>query len=268
MTEKTVQFEDAVEQQGFVQLPRAVLLNKEISHGAKLLWAVLAGFAWQDECCYPGQQRIADDLGVSIRTMRTWLRELEKAELVTVIRRGLKKTNLYLLRKVADPDRKQAADQERQQVADKVEAEEVEAETTNGGVVDEVFRHYLNAFPNKRQKKADEGQRKTIRNALEFGTADELKTCIDACAASDWHQKRGKYEGRDGSKHNSLSLILAPKTRGKNYPSGRSQREQIDYWLARTEDPAPTDQTAWDDYNRRLADYQLGEGPHPGEPPR
>jgi hypothetical protein len=133
--------------------------------------------------------------------------------------------------------------------------------------VTEIFAHYLAAFPRKRQTKADEGQRKVIRKALEVADADEIKRCIDLCAASEWHQKEGIYKNRAGGKHDALSLILAPKTRGSNYPSGRSQREQIDFWLGRDDTPTGPTQAERDEWNLAIAHFQNGDGPDPGPAP-
>lgn len=231
--EKTVEFEDGWDQGGYVQLPNALLFSG-LSDGAIRLWAALAYHAREKEECWPGQAGLAKNLGCSEARVRARLKELEEAGLIEVRRPGQGKVNRYRLIRRSRTSKNGGLEPPKPlDEVDKSEVEVVFKETTSCDEVDSVFQHYLSAFPNKRQKRADEGQRKVIRNALKFGTADELKACIDANAASDWHQKRGADANRDGGKHNSLSLILAPKRPGPNYPSGRSQREQIDYWLAR-----------------------------------
>lgn len=270
---KSVRFESEWEQAGFVKLPRPVLYHPELSQGAKLLYAALAGHAWEDEACWPGQEGLAVNLGAAVSTVRRWTRELEQAGLIAVEQRGMHLTNRYVLLShspMSVPDRSRVSGQDRPPMSDEVEAEGIETESNSCDEVEEVFAHYLSAFPNKRQKKADEGQRKVIRNALKVATADELKRCIDACACSDWHQRRGEHENRAGGKHNSLSLILAPKSRGANYPSGRTQREQIDYWLARESKGG----MSGEERERRIEEwvearniYANGEGPDPGATP-
>lgn len=251
--DKTVRFEDEQDQQGYVMLPNTILFSG-LSDGAVRVYAALIHHAREKEECWPGQARLAGMIGISEARIRVRLRELEDAGLIAIRKPGQGKTNRYIIRRSRTSI---SGGLEPPKTNDKGEEEKKTKETTNGGVVDEIFNHYLSAFPKKRQKKADAGQRKTILNALEHGTADELKKCIDLCAASEWHQQGG---------HNSISLILAPKTRGKNYPSGRSQREQIEFWLSR--DTAPKkDRSEWEAWNFAMAKYEAGEGEHPGPEP-
>ena len=39
--------------QGFTQLPRFVLKDKKLSFGARLTYAVLLSYAWQEDSCFP-----------------------------------------------------------------------------------------------------------------------------------------------------------------------------------------------------------------------
>lgn len=88
---------DPVTRHGFTQVPNFILTKKEISVGAKLAYAMLLKYAWQDDACFPGQVRLADDMGATDRSVRTYLKELETAELLEITQRGLGKTNLYRL---------------------------------------------------------------------------------------------------------------------------------------------------------------------------
>lgn len=122
--EKSVRFADATYQAGFTQIPNAVLRDPNLSVAARFTYGLLASFAWEDESCYPGQKRLAADTGVSERSLRTYIEELEAKGLVTVTRRGLRQTNRYTLHtpseaaNVADQDRKPASDQERNSASD------------------------------------------------------------------------------------------------------------------------------------------------------
>lgn len=82
---------------GFTMVPNFLLTNKALSVGAKLAYAMLLKYAWSDDACYPGQQKLADDMGAGERSIRTYLKELEDERLLEVTQRGLGKTNLYRL---------------------------------------------------------------------------------------------------------------------------------------------------------------------------
>lgn len=82
---------------GFTQVPNFVLTNKDLSVGGKLAYAMLLKYAWSDDACYPGQAKLAADMGAGERSIRTYLNELETAGFLEVTQRGLGRTNLYKL---------------------------------------------------------------------------------------------------------------------------------------------------------------------------
>ena len=88
-------FRDPATARGFTTMPNWVFRLDGPSPGAKLLYGLLLSYAWQEERCWPGQRRLAADLRVAERTIRTWLAELVDARLITVQRRGLNRTNMY-----------------------------------------------------------------------------------------------------------------------------------------------------------------------------
>src|ERR1017187_6352390 len=88
---------DPITRHGFTQVPNFVLTKKEISVGAKLAYAMLLKYAWGDNACFPGQLKLADDMGAGERSVRTYLKELETANILEIKQRGLGKTNLYRL---------------------------------------------------------------------------------------------------------------------------------------------------------------------------
>ncbi len=104
MDERDIIVEDESWRVGFTQVPNVVLRNPSISMGAKVAYGVLLSYAWQDGSCFPGQERMARDMGVTARSVRTYLAELEKAGIIDIVQRGLNKTNLYRLpRLTGDP---------------------------------------------------------------------------------------------------------------------------------------------------------------------
>ena len=89
---------DAFTEKGFTQVPNAVLRAKKISMGAKMTYAALLSYAWNDDYCFPGQQRLADDIGVSRQTANEYIQELKRKGYVNIIRKGQGRPNLYELK--------------------------------------------------------------------------------------------------------------------------------------------------------------------------
>jgi hypothetical protein len=88
---------DPVTRHGFTQVPNFILTKKDLSVGAKLAYAMLLKYAWDNDACFPGQVKLAEDMGAGERSVRTYLKELETAGLLEIKQRGLGKTNLYRL---------------------------------------------------------------------------------------------------------------------------------------------------------------------------
>jgi len=89
---------DFISQKGYTLIPNYVLLTKGLSPYAKLVYAMLLSYAWGEKNnSFPGQVALAEDCGFSERTVRSAIHELEDKGFVTVIQRGLGKTNVYIL---------------------------------------------------------------------------------------------------------------------------------------------------------------------------
>jgi DNA-binding transcriptional ArsR family regulator len=88
---------DAVTAQGFTQVPNFLLKSTKLSAGDKMTFAMLLSYAWQNDFCFPGQVRLAKDLGLSDRSVRTHLKSLQSIGLLAIQRRGQGKTNIYEL---------------------------------------------------------------------------------------------------------------------------------------------------------------------------
>src|ERR1700738_544997 len=82
---------DPVTLHGFTQVPNFILSKKELSVGGKLVYAMLLKYAWADDACFPGQVKLAEDMGAGERSVRTYLKELEGASLLEITQRGLGK---------------------------------------------------------------------------------------------------------------------------------------------------------------------------------
>jgi hypothetical protein len=88
---------DPATRHGFTQVPNFILTKEGVSVGAKLAYAMLLKYAWGDDGCFPGQAKLAEDMGAGERSVRTYLKELEAGGLLEITQRGLGKTNLYRL---------------------------------------------------------------------------------------------------------------------------------------------------------------------------
>src|SRR4051812_29011549 len=86
---------------GFSQLPRAILRAQGLSDKAKIVYALLLDYAWQQGSCFPGQARLAEDLHTTERTIRRALDELKHFKLVAWKRRGFTRTNVYYILSLA-----------------------------------------------------------------------------------------------------------------------------------------------------------------------
>ncbi len=88
---------DAFTESGFTQVPNAILRSKKISPGAKLAYAGLLSYAWNKESCFPGQDTLGGDIGVTRQTVNEYIKELKTKGFIRVTRRGQGRSNLYEL---------------------------------------------------------------------------------------------------------------------------------------------------------------------------
>ena len=93
---------DALTRGGYTRVPNHVLTSSDVSPGAKLVYAMLLRYAWQNDFCFPGQERLAKDMGAGERSVRNYLQELERQSFIEVRRRGQGRSNLYTLHLTVD----------------------------------------------------------------------------------------------------------------------------------------------------------------------
>src|SRR5437870_2206803 len=89
---------DILTAKGFTQVPNHLLVSEKLSPGAKLAYAMLLKYAWQHDYCFPGQERLAKDMGVTDRSVRTYLRELEAQKFINIKQQGQGRPNFYVLK--------------------------------------------------------------------------------------------------------------------------------------------------------------------------
>ncbi len=86
---------DIATQRGWTGVPNFILEGKGISIGAKITYAMLLKYAREMDECFPGQERLAKDMGNGTRSVVRYIAELEEVGLITIERRGQGRPNLY-----------------------------------------------------------------------------------------------------------------------------------------------------------------------------
>ena len=99
LKEKNLQLDtvNPVLQGGFTQVPNFILKDPTISVGSKVAYAMFLSYAWHNDSCFPGQDRLAEDMGLTRVRVTQLISELEDAGLVSIQRRGQGKTNIYTI---------------------------------------------------------------------------------------------------------------------------------------------------------------------------
>ncbi len=88
---------DPVSAGGFTQVPNFIINHKGLSPTAKIVYAKLLSYAWHNNRVFPGQDTLAEELGMVRKTVYTALTELQREGFLEVERRGLGLTNTYKL---------------------------------------------------------------------------------------------------------------------------------------------------------------------------
>ena len=98
-TSANIQFDraDPISQHGFTQLPNFILRDAKLSAGAKVVYAMFLSYGWHNNFCFPGQETLAADMGLTRPRVTQLIGELERAHLISIERRGQGKTNVYII---------------------------------------------------------------------------------------------------------------------------------------------------------------------------
>ena len=89
---------DPISAGGFTQVPNFLLKDPKISANAKVVYSMLLSYAWNNDRVFPGQDRMATDIGTSQPTIARAVKELEDNGWLEIQRRGQGKTNVYILK--------------------------------------------------------------------------------------------------------------------------------------------------------------------------
>jgi len=86
---------DPLTQRGFTQIPNIILKTDKLTGGAKLAYTMLLSYAMQKDQCFPGQDRLGVDMGMSRQSANKYVMELNQKGFVNIKRRGQGRSNLY-----------------------------------------------------------------------------------------------------------------------------------------------------------------------------
>jgi biotin operon repressor len=82
---------------GFAAFPYLVMRDTQLSLGARLTYAFLLMYAWQEGSCFASQQKMAADMGMSDRHLRRFIAELKASGYIRVEREDMRFNNTYVL---------------------------------------------------------------------------------------------------------------------------------------------------------------------------
>src|SRR5258707_1870725 len=88
---------DVLTQKGFTMVPNHALVSDKISPGAKLAYAMLLKYIWEKDYCFPGQDTLAKEMGVTRQSVNAYLKELQRQKFIEIKRRGQGLTNVYII---------------------------------------------------------------------------------------------------------------------------------------------------------------------------
>jgi hypothetical protein len=82
---------------GFAAFPYLVMEDRGLSLGARMAYAFLLKYAWQEGSCFAGQKRMAAEMGVSERQLQRYLYELRDSKYVKIERKDKRYNNTYII---------------------------------------------------------------------------------------------------------------------------------------------------------------------------
>ncbi|MDQ3803065.1 MAG: helix-turn-helix domain-containing protein [Acidobacteriota bacterium] len=95
--DRNIVVENELLRKGFTSVPNYIF-GLPISSNAKLIYMALLSYAWTNNSCYPGLAKLCKDVSLSDKPVTKGIEELCRASLLEVKRRGLGKTNLYVIK--------------------------------------------------------------------------------------------------------------------------------------------------------------------------
>jgi len=222
MKEKTLIILNKTFKDGFGVVPFSILKNPKIPHYLKPLYILLLSYAWYDSECFPGQERLAQDLGLSVQSVNAQLKQLKKLRLIDWKRRGQGKTNIYFILEISDdllPDLKSSLNQDLKSSLYKIDKEEVDKVNNRGKPLNS-FSSLSEMLLKKAEKLKEEPPGKKMPDwmFLAFDYAEKLGINWD-----DEEVKKEKVKAR------WLSLFKRNYLNGKRGKLQRAYSFMVDY---------------------------------------
>lgn len=85
---------------GFAALPYLVMEDLRLSLGARMTYAYLLKYAWQEGSTFVSQTTLAASMGLKERQLRRYLSELQEKGYLVIERQDKRFTNTYVLKDV------------------------------------------------------------------------------------------------------------------------------------------------------------------------
>ena len=82
---------------GFAAFPYLVMRDKSLSIGARMTYAFLLMYAWQEGSCFAKQANMAEVMGVSARQLQRYLYELRDNQYIRIERHDKRFNNTYVI---------------------------------------------------------------------------------------------------------------------------------------------------------------------------
>ena len=92
-----VVFENDLMKGGFAALPYRVMKNTDLSVGARLTYAFLLMYGWQEGSSHARQIKMAEAIGISRRQMQRYLYELRDEGAIRIDRHDKRFNNTYVI---------------------------------------------------------------------------------------------------------------------------------------------------------------------------
>lgn len=82
---------------GFAAVPYLVMEDTSLSIGARMTYAFLLKYGWQEGSCFAGQEKMSQDMGISRAQVQRYLYELREANYIRIERKDKRFNNTYFI---------------------------------------------------------------------------------------------------------------------------------------------------------------------------